>query len=402
MKKILLFTLCAAFVLCIGSLNAQNARKMSGQETSKSTATTFSLQAENDVAKAPTNRAIIFAETFENAVGESLPTGWTSEGTAWFTSSGAVPDCEDQLDAHSGKKCMARSWSASSANNWAFSPGFNLEVGDYEISFWYQAPGYSPFGEHDDFEVLIGTTPTSAEMGSETVVHSNINNDTEPFGAWIQKTFTFTPSDAGTYYLAFHDLNPDQTGFWIAIDDIIITDEAGDPCDEIANLIVANLTVEYAENCGTATITWDEVGAFIEYNIYRDGAKIAGPISATTYEDKSFDKFEKHTWSVAIVCFNGDEGTLVDEEKDACDEISIMNHEMKFSIFPNPANNDITIESNTIFSKVEIVNFLGQTVYSQNNNGETTKIDVSNLNGGIYFVRIISETATSVQKFVKK
>jgi len=139
-----------------------------------------------------------------------------------------------------------------------------------------------------------------------------------------------------------------------------------------------------------------------KYNVYRDGEKIAGPLEeVTTFEDKAFDKFAPHTWSVAVACSNGGDGEWADAKKDAC-QVSIMDHEMTFSIFPNPANNDITIKSTTPFNKVEIVNFLGQTVISQNNNGETTKIDVSNLNGGIYFVRIITETATSVQKFVKK
>jgi len=656
MKKILLFTLCAAFALCIGNLNAQNVRSMSGQEMSKSTATVFSLQSANGVAKTPTNRDVIFSEDFESASGESLPTGWTSEGTAWFTSSGTVPGCTDPLDAHSGIKCMARSWNAAGTTNWAFTPGFALAVASYEISFWYQAPGYTAYGENDDFEVKIGTTPTSAGMSSATVVHSNINNNTAPFGEWFQKTFTFTSTSAGTYYLAFHDLTPNGEGFWVAIDDIEITgDAAGDPCPAVTNLtadvqgtdvkltwtaatgeptgykiyngstelttvttteyVVANLpngehtlivealftddcipvkvsvtvTIKSGNpitnlegNCGEddelLTLTWDAPGAkgsrdlfWLTYSaetmadqsgigltnggdimagarftatdladkgvqtghtinslqinmatagvsnvslkIWEGGSSVtdAGtlvvdqPIDISTINDEAWTTIDLTTpWvidaskelrigygathSAGTFPILFDDGPRVPNKSDLlyagswttlydalsynrnaaikagiesevilpevvlyhvyqddvkfgetetttftatenikgeheycivaeyntgalsakeckvieCKDISIKDHEMTFSIFPNPANNNITIESTTPFNKVEIVNFLGQTVYSQNNNGETTNIDVSNLNGGIYFVRIVTETGASVQKFVKK
>jgi hypothetical protein len=73
-----------------------------------------------------------------------------------------------------------------------------------------------------------------------------------------------------------------------------------------------------------------------------------------------------------------------------------------FSIVPNPATNNIAITAKSDFSKVEIVNFLGQTVLSQSNDSKESRVDVSNLTNGIYFVRITSDNGTSVQKFVKQ
>jgi len=73
-----------------------------------------------------------------------------------------------------------------------------------------------------------------------------------------------------------------------------------------------------------------------------------------------------------------------------------------FTIIPNPAPNQVTISSATPFHSVEIINFLGQTVVSQSSIGNTATINVSNLNNGIYFVRVGFEGGGSVRKLVKQ
>ena len=73
-----------------------------------------------------------------------------------------------------------------------------------------------------------------------------------------------------------------------------------------------------------------------------------------------------------------------------------------FTIVPNPATNQVTISSATPFQSVEIINFLGQTVVSQSSVGNTTSINVSNLNNGIYFVRVGFENGSCVKKLVKQ
>ena len=73
-----------------------------------------------------------------------------------------------------------------------------------------------------------------------------------------------------------------------------------------------------------------------------------------------------------------------------------------FTIVPNPATNQVTISSATPFQSVEIINFLGQTVVSQSSVGNTATINVSNLNNGVYFVRVVFEDGGSVKKLVKQ
>jgi len=75
---------------------------------------------------------------------------------------------------------------------------------------------------------------------------------------------------------------------------------------------------------------------------------------------------------------------------------------ISFSIVPNPASSHITVTAANNFHTVEVLGFLGQTIYSQSNIGNKTTLDVSNYANGVYFVRVISENGVSVNKFVKQ
>ena len=71
-----------------------------------------------------------------------------------------------------------------------------------------------------------------------------------------------------------------------------------------------------------------------------------------------------------------------------------------FSIFPNPATTVLNVNAEG-YNTLEIVNLLGQTVYTANATSNM-QINVSNLNNGVYFVRMNGENGTATQKFIKK
>ena len=166
-------------------------------------------------------------------------------------------------------------------------------------------------------------------------------------------------------------------------------------------LPATDLVVTYDTDCTAATLTWSpsEDNA---YNVYRDGARIASNVVAPTYTDLTFDPTKEHTWAVRVIC-EDDETAAVQATKDKCKGDG-LNDIVKngFTIAPNPANSIIKITAETIFNRIEVINFLGQTVISQPNSNNNTTLDISTLNNGVYFVRIVSENGTSVQKFVKQ
>jgi hypothetical protein len=138
----------------------------------------------------------------------------------------------------------------------------------------------------------------------------------------------------------------------------------------------------------------------IFYNIYRDGVLIAPNITELSYIDKDYDATHTHTWAVKTVCPDGSgvsAPAYLTVPNCKPENAIIENKTTSFTIFPNPSSCNITI-TGAEFNKVEVINFLGQTVIS----GTNATIDVSNLNSGVYFVRITTGNGTAVQKFVKQ
>lgn len=76
-----------------------------------------------------------------------------------------------------------------------------------------------------------------------------------------------------------------------------------------------------------------------------------------------------------------------------------------FSIYPNPANSVLYITSENRMSKatIRVFDVLGKTVLVRNEESfNTTSLDISSLNSGVYFVEVSDKTSRSVQKFVKE
>jgi hypothetical protein len=79
--------------------------------------------------------------------------------------------------------------------------------------------------------------------------------------------------------------------------------------------------------------------------------------------------------------------------------------EIDFTVNPNPAKDEITVKSQESgVRSIEIENVVGEKViYLKTPNSKLqTKIDVSNLTPGIYFVKVTTDRGSVVRKFVKE
>jgi hypothetical protein len=74
---------------------------------------------------------------------------------------------------------------------------------------------------------------------------------------------------------------------------------------------------------------------------------------------------------------------------------------LNLTAFPNPTTGIINVEySSKTPVQFDVINMLGKNVFSQNtNNTEKTTIDLSNLNKGIYFLQMITDSKTTSLKF---
>ena len=73
-----------------------------------------------------------------------------------------------------------------------------------------------------------------------------------------------------------------------------------------------------------------------------------------------------------------------------------------FKLYPNPANNEINLETKMQNAEIEIRDVLGQVIYSSKVIAVSSAIDVSMLSKGVYFINLQNGKQTINKKFVKE
>lgn len=141
------------------------------------------------------------------------------------------------------------------------------------------------------------------------------------------------------------------------------------------------------ETC-KVTLTWEGEGTF---KITKNGAVVKE--DATTPYSETIEQGIEIEFCVIGVCSDGD---LAPEcaAKVQCPS-SVGNLGESVNIYPNPATSVITIEGKEI-AKVEVYNIVGQMV--EMILGETSTVDVSAYNNGIYLFRIYDANDNVVTK----
>jgi hypothetical protein len=86
-----------------------------------------------------------------------------------------------------------------------------------------------------------------------------------------------------------------------------------------------------------------------------------------------------------------------------CSTIGIENYsESGLSIYPNPVNGLLTIESmQSGHHSINITSMNGQLKYSTIMEGRSFQIDISSFQKGVYFVTVISNGFVSTRKIIK-
>lgn len=82
---------------------------------------------------------------------------------------------------------------------------------------------------------------------------------------------------------------------------------------------------------------------------------------------------------------------------DGIDELSSA-----FNLYPNPANDRLYIDSKVKINEVTIYDVYGRQQELSAISGQQTVIDVTSLNNGIYFVKIVTDNGEVIKRFVKQ
>lgn len=135
-------------------------------------------------------------------------------------------------------------------------------------------------------------------------------------------------------------------------------------------------------------------GAPINYTVYRNGIEL-GQTNEMTYTDEV--RMEKtYTYCVVANYANGYSAPecITVEFTDAVEESAI-----EFAIYPNPASSTLTVNCGNAEFGYEMYNSMGQRVANGTASGNV-QISVSDMNKGIYFIRLTTGTQVRVEKVV--
>ena len=82
--------------------------------------------------------------------------------------------------------------------------------------------------------------------------------------------------------------------------------------------------------------------------------------------------------------------------------MSLFLNLVNVSTFPNPTSDFLNVNSKEVIEKAEIFNILGKKIRSINVGGVKAKINVSDLNAGIYLIKYTINNAVGSMKFIKE
>ena len=241
----------------------------------------------------------------------------------------------------------------------------------------------------------IVATPSYSNLSSGnhtftiTVNNPNGTNDQNTANDTFVYNFNVSPSYA-TSQVVFN-ITTDNYGYetgWELRNSAGTVVSSG-PSSAYANATVYQemITIPAFDDCYTFTIT----------DSANDGICCAYGTGSYNLEDENGN----------VIIAGGDFGTSEAALFNAQDPLSIdeVSLDSLIGFYPNPVRDDLNISLNNINEDIDyqIFNTLGQSVSSGNlASNKTHTIDMSSLQGGIYFVKLTSSTSSITRKIIKK
>ncbi len=148
---------------------------------------------------------------------------------------------------------------------------------------------------------------------------------------------------------------------------------------------------------------------FEHYNIYRGSSADNFTLIGESNEGKYFDAVETGTYYyqvTAVYDVDGEEcesapATAYDDETQnyvVVEVVSINENGVNgMMIYPNPTKDKLNINAEAM-TRISITNALGQTIYDSEVDSDNEIIDMTQYEGGVYMVRIVTENGVTVER----
>lgn len=228
-----------------------------------------------------------------------------------------------------------------------------------------------------------------APVDGKAFLHFRIYRDGTYIGISNSNNYTDALSAFGNY--TYHVTALYDEGESDPTNDADVNWQAIPPSNLVANL---NTTT------GMVNLTWNHNTkgnrAFQHFNIYRDGS-IIGTSSSLSYNDNLPSQGVYDYYVTAE--YNEGESSPSNTESIDWTGISELNGSV-VSIYPNPADEKLIIESGAALEEVGIYNLFGQEVLHNTVSGNKLILNTSTLSEGVYFIKLQSGVDVLVSKVV--
>lgn len=181
-------------------------------------------------------------------------------------------------------------------------------------------------------------------------------------------------------------------------DDCAYVDEIRFPLNNIYTFIAPATDLVATVDGTNVNLTWGASADATSYVVKRDGETIA-TTAETSYVDV-VTASGTYKYSVCAVDANGSMSAPVSAIV-VVEFTGVEENEVSFGVYPNPAENELNIRSNASSYEYQMINSVGQVVMSGVANGNV-KLNVSELNNGVYFLKVVANGNSSIEKVVIK
>lgn len=154
-----------------------------------------------------------------------------------------------------------------------------------------------------------------------------------------------------------------------------------------ANLVLGIAVAGSVPSSGTIKLPWGTFNCLLVKEV------TSGTINSTVYHWETVEHGR-------VASYNGSKLLVMQNTNFTTSTKKITNNQ-GFSVFPNPTNNILNIATDNSGS-VKIFNALGNVVKQFNHTGGQVRVDVSNLNHGMYFVQLTSDKGVLTKSFIVK
>ena len=210
-------------------------------------------------------------------------------------------------------------------------------------------------------------------------------------GSWEQFTQPVTVGQHTFKWSYTKDSSVNSNDDCAYIDDIVF------PPTHVYTFIAPATDLEAAVDGHNVTLTWTGSADAVEYVVKRDSETIA-TVTATEATDY-IEVGGTYKYQVFAVDANGAMSapatTMVNVEFTGVEE-----NEVIFGVYPNPAESVLNINANAAF-EYQMINSVGQVVMSGVANGNV-ELNVSDLNNGVYFLKVVANGNSQIEKVVIK